>query len=397
VSVSQFKARPELGPHVVVAYAFLFCLYFVPGGILSNIAPALFCMAAVWQWCADRRISLSQGTRAAIWFLVAAAVWISIPVALGSVGSNRHGAALGNVILLALLAAYVDQLSRRVQLERLLFAVVWMSTLSAVASLIGHIASGHTLADRLWPLGRGGNPIPGAGGFACGLIALWTLARFRRGPPLATAGAVASASLLLTAIAMAGSRGPIVALVLSLGLSSILKHKRNPLVLIAALVIVWGTVTGLVLFEADIKQAFCSDAYDFCRSSFRQGIWAWAREQVIAHPFFGTGPGFRFPDKIFNHPHNGVIGLAMFYGIPFAGACVAALLPVIRRLARFQGPHRTWAYASLLFSAGYMGSDLPNPFSFYNTHYLFFWIPLFYVMAYPSGVEGGAIQAGPGV
>jgi hypothetical protein len=30
----------------------------------------------------------------------------------------------------------------------------------------------------------------------------------------------------------------------------------------------------------------------------------------------------------------------------------------------------------MFFAAGFLGSDLPNPFAFFNTHYLFLWLPV---------------------
>jgi hypothetical protein len=40
---------------------------------------------------------------------------------------------------------------------------------------------------------------------------------------------------------------------------------------------------------------------------------------------------------------------------------------------------RFFGLASLIFSFGYMGADLSNPFAFFNTHYLFMWFPIFLV------------------
>lgn len=383
-SLQPALSRPNLGFQEGTAYAFLLCLYFVPGGSFSNIPILIFVMALIWQYMQHRSIPLSRGTRATILFLIAAAAWISVPVALRTANANAHATGIGNFLLLALFAAYVDLLSRRIELERLLVAIVALSTASALASLVWHFGAGHTFAERMWPLGRGGNPIPGAGGLACGLIALWALTPFRRSSPAILASAFAAASLL-AAVILTGSRGPILGLVLGIGLAYTLGRIRSPSVLVGAPLLAWGTVSGVVLLETLIKQAICSDAYDLCRPSFRQGIWAWAGEQIALNPIFGTGPGFRFPDKLFNHPHNGLIGTAMFYGLPLAAVALGAFLLVVPRVARLKQPGRRWALASLIFSAAYMGTDLSNPFAFYNTHYLFLWMPLFYVVARAGG------------
>jgi len=40
---------------------------------------------------------------------------------------------------------------------------------------------------------------------------------------------------------------------------------------------------------------------------------------------------------------------------------------------------RFFGLACLIFSFGYMGADLSNPFAFFNAHYLFMWFPIFLV------------------
>jgi hypothetical protein len=42
---------------------------------------------------------------------------------------------------------------------------------------------------------------------------------------------------------------------------------------------------------------------------------------------------------------------------------------------------RFFGLASLIFTFGYMGADLSNPYAFFNTHYLFMWFPILLVLA----------------
>ncbi len=78
------------------------------------------------------------------------------------------------------------------------------------------------------------------------------------------------------------------------------------------------------------------------------------------------------------HPHNGLTGVAMLYGLPILGVFIALLARASWNVSRVEDRDlKTFAAAMLVFSAGFMGSDLSDPFRFVSAHYLFFWIPLF--------------------
>ena len=107
-------------------------------------------------------------------------------------------------------------------------------------------------------------------------------------------------------------------------------------------------------------------------------------------PVFGLTPIFRFDDPVLVHAHNGLFGTAMFFGIP---AMIAALVLVFAYCRHLEGIDRSLSFfcaSMLIFSFGYMGSDLPNPFSFVNMHYFFLWLPIAFGLSWSPGKAADA-------
>lgn len=351
-------------------------------------------------------LALFSGAGAAAYgksaWLVIFGVFFSAWVALGGMigGPGYNISDFFNLVLLGAFFLATAQVSRGLSTRQILSVVAIAGGASACAALLLHIVSADDLFDRLFPLGRGRNPIPGAGGFAVALIAFVALWLDR--PPVRR---VASLHLflivaLVVALAWTQSRAPIIAVALALPLALWLGRRGGAAAVLLACGGVWIVVTGLGMLEPMIKAIICDSDADWCRPSFRSEIWGWVREQIALHPMLGTGPSFRFQKTWMSHPHNGLFGVAMYYGLMALLAFWAMIGFYAKQLTR-QGDRslRFFGLASILFSFGYMGTDLSNPFAFFNMHYLFLWLPLFLVLS-PSQAttrgEGGVPLPGAG-
>jgi len=299
-----------------------------------------------------------------------------------------------NLVLLVAFSLSVAQVSRALSTRQILSILAIAGGASAFASLVLHIVSGGDFFDRLEPLGRGRNPIPGAGGFAIALIALAALwferIPGRRPAPLG----IALTATLLLALACTQSRAPTISLGLALLLALWLNKRGGTAAILAACGGAWLMIAGLGILEPTIKALICGSDADWCRPAYRSEIWGWVRDQIALHPMLGTGPSFRFQKVWMSHPHNGLFGIAMYYGLPALAAFWIMIGFQARALARQSNRSlRFFGLASLIFSFGYMGTDLPNPFAFFHMHYLFLWLPFFLVLAsgQATAQDGGEI------
>jgi len=289
---------------------------------------------------------------------------------------------LSKIGLLAAFFLFAAQTSRVLSTRQILWIIAGIGAASAFLSIIVHILKAPDLMGRMIPLGRGGNPIPGAGALASALIAtvaLWLdeKGRSRRAMAILLMLAVP----LVAGLVWTQSRGPLVALCLALPLALLLE-RRGMLVVLVACLASWLVVTGLIFFEPTVKAIICGSNTDWCRPSNRNQVWELVRNQIALHPILGSGPDFRFPYEWLSHAHNGLFGIALYFGL---GGLVASALMIAgyaRCLTRgTDDTLRFFGLASLIFTFGYMGADLSNPYAFFNTHYLFMWFPILLVLA----------------
>lgn len=356
---------------VFVAASFLVRGHALPvGAIVLTAFLALFSGAAAAAFKRSPWLAL---------FGVFFGAWIVLGGMVGGPGYNSSD--FFNVVLLAGFFLSMAQVSRALNTRQILFIIAIAGGASAVAAILLHIASVDDVFDRLVPLGRGRNPIPGAGGLAVALMAYAALWLDR--PP---AGRLASLHLVLTiallaALAWTQSRAPIIALGLALPLAFWLSRRGGTAATLVACAGVWLFITGLGLLEPMIKAAICGSDADWCRPALRSEIWGWVRDQIALHPVLGTGPSFRFQKVWMSHPHNGLFGIAMYYGLAALAAFWAMVGFYARQLTLQEDrPLRFFGLASIIFSFGYMGTDLSNPFAFFNMHYVFLWLPFFLVL-----------------
>ncbi|MBJ6124219.1 O-antigen ligase family protein [Microvirga splendida] len=313
----------------------------------------------------------------------------------------RPGSDFLKIGLLAAFFLFVAQTSQVLSTRRILWIIAGVGAASAFLSIVVHVLREPDILDRMIPLGRGGNPIPGAGALASALIATVALwmdeeGRSRR----STAILLMLAVPLVAALLLTQSRGPLVALGLALPLA-VLIDRRGMLIVLAVCLACWLLVTGLVVFEPSIKAMICGSETDWCRPSNRNAVWELVRDQIERHPILGSGPDFRFPYEWLSHAHNGLFGIALYFGLVGLAASALMAAGYARCLSRgTDDTLRFFGLASLIFTFGYMGADLPNPFAFFNTHYLFMWFPILLVLArdrFSFNVKAVPARSMPGV
>jgi hypothetical protein len=366
---------------------FVIAIYFAKGGKAPGLAVSPIIAGAL---LALRSGVAAQVVRRTPWFWLFLA-FLGTLLGLGAVlgGTSYQASDFLNIVLLGAFFLFTAEISRVLTTRQILWTIAVLGAVSAVFSIFVHVLKAPYLLDRLIPLGRGGNPIPGAGGLAIALkaaSALWMEQGVRRGAGLAVATALAIS--LAVAIVWTQSRAPILALCLALPLAVGL-YRRGAFAVAAACIGTWLIVTGLNLFELPLKALVCNIGNSWCRPSYRGEIWNWVIHQIALHPVLGNGPSFRFPHQWLSHAHNGLLGIAMYFGLVALaafGLMIAVYTGYLVR-SRTEGALRFFGVASLIFSFGYMGADLSNPFAFFNTHYLFMWFPIFLVLARGEGLS----------
>ncbi|WP_166802276.1 O-antigen ligase family protein [Microvirga pakistanensis] len=321
--------------------------------------------------------------------------WTLLGTVAGGPGYNISD--FFNLVLLGAFFLSLSQVSRALSTRQILCIIAVAGGISALASIVLHFVSSGDLFDRLSPLGRGRNPIPGAGGLAVALIAFAALWLERAPGRRIEALHVALAFMLLVALAWTQSRAPILSLCLALPLAWWLEKRGGTTAVLVACGGVWLFITGLGLLEPVIKAMVCKGDANWCRPALRTEIWGWVRDQILLHPALGTGPSFRFQKVWMSHPHNGIFGIAMYYGLPALVAFGAMIGFYARELTRLGDRSlRYFGLASIVFSFGYMGTDLSNPFAFFNMHYLFLWLPCLLVLASKEAGARGEEKAALG-
>lgn len=319
------------------------------------------------------------------------AVWTALGLVVNRAAPGPAGEALASFALLALVLLAGRRLLACCGLRFICGAVLAAAALSSVLTLVLHVSAGLPFTERLMPLGRAGNPIPAAGGLCVALIAAMTLLRDAPRPrPRRLVAWVACAVVpVLVVVAMTQSRGPILALLITVA-AMLLPWRATGWRLFGVAMLAWGAITALIVLDPWLRSLICTDAMNFCRPSARMQIWTTVVELVGQRPVFGLTPIFRFDDPVLVHAHNGLFGTAMFFGIP---AMIAGLVLVFAYCRHLENVDRSLSFfcaGTLIFSFGYMGSDLPNPFSFVNMHYFFLWLPIAFGLSWTPGKAADA-------
>ncbi|WP_407658196.1 glycosyltransferase family 25 protein [Hyphomicrobium album] len=193
---------------------------------------------------------------------------------------------------------------------------------------------------------------------------------------------------ILLSLYCAGSRGPLLAMIVAACATPLVLRMRGGWPIVLAAGVAWVIVSSAVLLDGPISRSLCEAVPLACRGSHRMQAWTEAFQSIKDHPWLGVGIHYRFDSDVAVHAHNGLIGLAMLYGLPLLLVFLAFLMVVARSISRERSrAERTWLTFMVVFAFGYMGSDLSDPLRFVNTHYLFLWLPLF-MARNTSMVEG---------
>ncbi|KRE11280.1 hypothetical protein ASE63_20195 [Bosea sp. Root381] len=364
--------------------SFLVFAYFVS----KNTSAKLMIAALVVVVATDATLFRERLPRAVMAGLIGVAafgLWSVVGLIVNAIPWSRAGETMASFLLLGLVILAGRRLLACCDMRLIYLSIIAIACLSALASVMLHLAEGQGWGDRLVPLGRPGNSIPGAAGFCIALIAAAALMRGDFALSRVQKALLLTALVpLLTAVVMTQSRGPMIAA--AVALAAMLAPWRLSSGRLAALALAnWALVTGLVFADPYLRSLFCTDQASFCRPSERLQIWGWVVENVAKHPISGLTPVYRFTDSIFNHPHNGLLGTMMFFGVPGLVLLLGLAFVYGRHLSGRSGEIGLFASGALIFSFGYMGSDLSNPFAFANMHYLFLWLPIAFALAAPSG------------
>jgi O-antigen ligase len=356
-------------------------------GAVPSIAMGLVAVVGLASLL-DRRAgpALAPAARPLAALLAGIVLWQALGLLARGPLDGEDAGALGSAAVVALLLPLTAAAARRDPgaLPRLLPVLFWLGVAAALVSIAIYaatIASAPTIGIglreyRLIPFGRARHAILGAGGLAAAFLA--GLAVWRGGVRSLTVSAglaVVAAAILLTQ-----SRGPVIALALALvGLVLVgrLAPERRALAAVLWGLLCFAVPVALIAAEPWIVQWLCTGDRGLCRPSMRFDMWASLLGLIPERPLFGWGPSYRFGPETVGHAHNGLLGTAFFFGLPAALMFVAAMGLGLARAARLaRGPLRDFCLAGLFFAATYLGTDLPNPFAFLNTHYLFLWLPL---------------------
>lgn len=305
------------------------------------------------------------------------AAWTALGLLVNRALPGPAGEALASFALLALVLLAGRRLLACCGLRFICGSLLAAAALSSVLTLVLHVSAGLPLTERLMPLGRAGNPIPAAGGLCIALIAAIVLLRDAPRPRSArlVAGVACAVLPILVVVAMTQSRGPIFAALITFG-AMLLPWRATGSRLFMMAMLAWGVITALIVLDPWLRSLVCVDAANFCRPSARLQIWASVVDLVGQRPLLGLSPTFRFDDPVLVHAHNGLFGTAMFFGIPALIAVLLLTFAYCRHLAGLDRSLSLFCASALIFSFGYMGSDLPNPFAFVNMHYFFLWLPI---------------------
>ncbi len=313
----------------------------------------------------------------------------------GDLATMRTIAGTLSVIAFVLLAGVAVRLKGRWGSRLLLELLFWMGSVSAAVSLVVYSwrvwSSGETVMSavasmRLVPIGRADHEIAGAVALAVALFAGLATVRERKGPYLA-AGIVGLLTIALV-IALTQSRGPVLGLLLAPVFAlAILRVRSQP---VRNWLVPVGLAAGfalpilLIIFERQIKALVCAGDAVLCRGSNRLELWAYAVDGIMKSPLLGAGPAATVSVETGGHPHNMLLGMAFYFGVPIALPLIVIYLAAARRAARLdRGPMQGFVLMGLMFAAINLATERPNIFGDLNSHLLYVWLPVALAFSLP--------------
>lgn len=319
-------------------------------------------------------------------------IWQALGIVARSPVDVKATSVLGSAVGIAMLLPLLLAAMRRDPgfSTRFLKILVILGSIAAVVSLAryafviledGRVSAAELSRFRLVPIGRASHQILGSGGLAACFFA--GLAIYPKAPGRDRRLIVAGMVLMAVTVAFTQSRGPLLGMGLAVGAAGLLSLFRTGRTRVwiglSLAALCFAVPVLLVLTEPWIKALACASPLSLCRPSNRQDVWSIVSGMIQESPWFGIGPNFRFPGGSVSHPHNGLLGLAFYFGLPMVALFLGIIaLAVTRAAAARPGPARTFALLGLFFSMSFVATDLSNPFAFVNTLYLYLWLPVWF-------------------
>lgn len=332
---------------------------------------ALLARAEPWPF---RRAMLAWLAGAAALLMAGAA--FSPAVRLGEAWQGVH-----SLVMLAAFLLFARVLLRTQDAVRVLTLIFAAGVVCAVLSVALHVATAPALLERISMLGRAANPIPAAGAVAAAALAGFALLRGGMLPAAWRVPAMAGIGAILLAMLFTQSRGPLMGTALG---AALLLLPAARAVRLGMLVppLAFLLASSIVPAEATLRALFCgADETLICRPSLRLPLWQSSVELIAAHPLFGLGMQHQMGEGWLNNPQNAALALGVYFGLPFLLVSVAALVLLLRRLGAARPSLAVhWAAAMMAFSGVYFAFE-PNPYAFYNAHWMFFWLPVAVILS----------------
>lgn len=390
LSSAQLSRKIKDNPAYGLFIAFLISIFFLKGGFANTVAA--ICFATSWILIAREARGSEFPTPLiapiVLVFLIASGLRLLLPP-YGTAGAVP-GSGVSHVLLVAGLYGLILFVQSRLCFSQILRLIA----VAAFACVILTLIAAPKFGDRLLLIGRTENPILAAGAIVAGVIAAITLLAYHadiRRAPLTVVLLAFMVCGTLTGVYLAGSRGPLLALVFALCVTPLIVSNGSRTLLFVCAFGAYALVTASVLLAAPIRHLLCPTIELACRDPSRFDVWMQSLDTIAQHPLWGVGYAFRFEG--IPHAHNTYLGMSLHYGIPLALFFVCVMAAALSRASKLKNKdEKFFVVALLIFANGFMASDLSEPLRFFNTHYVFLWLPVFLAMMRPEIAQRASIR-----
>jgi hypothetical protein len=320
--------------------------------------------------------------RAMLLWLAAAAALLAAGAALSAAVMAREAwQGIHSLLMLAAFLLFARALLRAQGAVRVLTLLFAAGVACAALSVALHVATAPALLERISMLGRAANPIPAAGAVAAAALAGLALLRGGVLPAAWRIPALAGIGAILLAMLFTQSRGPLIGVTLGAALL-LLPAPRGLRLGMVVPPVAFLLASSIVPAEATLRALFCgAEETLICRPSLRLPLWQSSVELIAVHPLFGLGMQHQMGEGWLNNPQNAALALGVYFGLPFLAASAVAWALLLRRLGAAQPDVALhWAAAMMAFAGVYFAFE-PNPYAFYNAHWMFFWLPVAVILS----------------
>ncbi len=277
-------------------------------------------------------------------------------------------------------------LNERLTLAQVFRWLIPLAAITAFAAIIYNFSQGGEAVERLEGFGRADHPIIGASLFgAIALVAVCFVLTPGRSW-LARGGYVLAAAVCVLFMMLTQSRGPVLGLLMALLVIGAFLWRRGVAVILAAI----GVVLAVLVLAGAV------DLADWLErgSAFRLEIWQQTLTLWLERPWTGYGPEpghmFHGGGLAFGSPHNAVLAMAYYAGLP-ALLLFMALLAVAVRAVLHEARRGEPIYLGLLvFALVVMILDTGAIVTNLGREWFIFWLPLAFIAARGNEVRAEA-------